>query len=61
MRFSLVLSLMPLAGFVGGTSNHIQPTEDVLTSTPALRVTQPAKGDEIKASDSLTVKWTYVE
>lgn len=44
MRFSLVLSLMPLAGFVG-----------------ALHVTQPAKGDEVKASDSLTVKWTYVD
>ncbi|KAJ5892047.1 UPF0619 GPI-anchored membrane protein [Penicillium subrubescens] len=44
MRLSLVLSLMPLAGFVG-----------------ALHVTEPEKGADIKASDSLTVKWTYVD
>ncbi|KAJ5390722.1 UPF0619 GPI-anchored membrane protein [Penicillium cataractarum] len=43
MRLSLVLSLMPLAGFVG-----------------ALHVTEPEKGADIKASSSLTVKWTYV-
>ncbi|GLI74686.1 hypothetical protein PoHVEF18_002932 [Penicillium ochrochloron] len=44
MRLSLVLSLMPLAGFVG-----------------ALHVTEPEKGADIKASDSLTVKWTHVD
>lgn len=32
-----------------------------LTTSSALRVTEPEKGADIKASDSLTVKWTHVE
>ncbi|KAJ5167848.1 uncharacterized protein N7482_003442 [Penicillium canariense] len=43
MRLSFVLSLMPLAGFVG-----------------ALHVTEPEEGADVKASSSLTVKWTSV-
>ncbi|KAF3386130.1 GPI-anchored membrane protein [Penicillium rolfsii] len=43
MRFSLALSLMPLAGLVG-----------------AIQITEPEKGADVKASGSLTVKWTWV-